>query len=219
MIPLTKPHVQLANMLYNCGALHIPQVGREATRPEDIQFDMNSTRLPRNARSAYTERITDLAAELLSHPGVRPAYFDCYVSGPLTGRLLGNAMVAHLQEGNWHPKELKLSVTSDRRILPDVSGDFTAGQECLIVDDLLKRAVSKHQITDYLSAAGLKVTALVVLIDFQLGGTQQMRDLGVDVTSVFAFRDLLEYYWHGAFINDEQYEVLESLLPARSAVR
>jgi uridine monophosphate synthetase len=95
----------------------------------------------------------------------------------------------------------------------EIEGHYHEGEQVVIVDDLATTGGSKFEIIQKLTAAGLKVKDVVVLIDRQSGAAQALADAGYTLRSVFTLTGLLDYWEKTARIPAEQIgEVREFLL-------
>jgi uridine monophosphate synthetase len=77
-----------------------------------------------------------------------------------------------------------------------VEGDFREGETVVVVDDVITSATSKLEAIETLREAGLKVHDVVVLIDREAGGADELRRRGMAVHSFAPISRLLAA--HGA---------------------
>jgi uridine monophosphate synthetase len=76
----------------------------------------------------------------------------------------------------------------------DIEGLYKAGETVVIIDDLATTGGSKFESIEKLTAAGLTVTDIVVLVDRQSGASQALAEAGFKLSAVATLSDLLEYY-------------------------
>lgn len=76
----------------------------------------------------------------------------------------------------------------------DIEGAFAEGETALVIDDLTTTGDSKFEAIDKLTAVGLKVTDVVVLIDRQSGAKEAMAARGVRLHAVVTLAQLLDEY-------------------------
>lgn len=93
-----------------------------------------------------------------------------------------------------------------RRILGVISGTFEMGQTAIVVDDLITKADSKFEAIASLESEGLHVRDIVVLIDREQGGMQELAKEGYILHSVFRISDLLRFYHDEELISPAAFE-------------
>ena len=72
-----------------------------------------------------------------------------------------------------------------------VEGIYASGQECLLIEDVITTGASILETIKTVEAAGLKVKDVVVLIDRQQGGTENIAAHGYRLHSIFTLEELL----------------------------
>jgi len=73
-----------------------------------------------------------------------------------------------------------------------IEGDFRPGERVVLLDDVISTAKSKLEAIEVLQREGLRVTDLVVLVDRESGGPQEMERHGVRCRSYARISQLLE---------------------------
>jgi orotate phosphoribosyltransferase len=81
-----------------------------------------------------------------------------------------------------------------RKIDSVVSGEYRLGQLVLLVDDLITQAETKKEAIGVCENAGLTIAGVVVLIDREQGGKEDLANDGYNLYAVFPISVLLEYY-------------------------
>lgn len=76
----------------------------------------------------------------------------------------------------------------------EIEGVFRAGETAVIIDDLATTGSSKFEFIEKLTAAGLQVKDVVVLIDRQSGAAQALAQAGYRLQAVFTLTQLLDYW-------------------------
>ena len=76
----------------------------------------------------------------------------------------------------------------------EIEGLFQPGETAAIVDDLATTGGSKFEAIDKLTAAGLHVQDVVVLIDRQSGARETLEKAGYTLHAVFTLNELLDYW-------------------------
>jgi uridine monophosphate synthetase len=86
-------------------------------------------------------------------------------------------------------KEAKLYGTK-----AEIEGEFHAGETVVVIDDLATTGDSKFEAIEKLTAAGLKVRDVVVLIDRQSGAKESLEQAGFHLYSVLTISKLLDFW-------------------------
>lgn len=73
-----------------------------------------------------------------------------------------------------------------------IEGEFKAGQNCLIVEDLVTSGSSVFETIDPLEHEGLKITDIVVLLDREQGGKNNLEQRGYNLHSIITISELLD---------------------------
>lgn len=95
-------------------------------------------------------------------------------------------------------------VEGDRRKIDSVvAGEYSPGQRVLLIDDLVTQADTKKEAIKACEEAGLRVVGIVVLVDREQGGSEELRRMGYGVYSVFTLSELLDFYVSEGSISSE----------------
>jgi uridine monophosphate synthetase len=76
----------------------------------------------------------------------------------------------------------------------EIEGEYRAGETVVVIDDLATTGGSKFEAIDKLTAAGLKVQDVVVLIDRQSGAKESLAEAGYRLHAVLTITELLDYW-------------------------
>lgn len=88
----------------------------------------------------------------------------------------------------------KVTIDGQRRVTSIVNADTPQGSSVLLVDDLITSADSKREAIEVLRDAGLKASHVIVLVDREQGGREELAKLGCTLHSVYTITDLLDLY-------------------------
>ena len=150
--------------------------------------------------------------QLVSYPSLLGEAAAAYV--PILGRLSFDRLAAlpyaalpigtviSLQTG-WplvYPrKEVKAYGTK-----AEIEGLFVPGERVVVVDDLTTTGGSKFEAIEKLTAAGLRVSDVVVLIDRQSGAAESLAQAGYRLHAVFTLAQLLDHWEANGKVPAEQ---------------
>lgn len=86
-----------------------------------------------------------------------------------------------------------------------IDGVFQEGQVAVLIDDLITKADSKLEAISVLEENGLKVHDIVVLVDREQGGTEELSRRGYTCHTALKLQELLKFYLDSSKISKEQY--------------
>ncbi len=121
---------------------------------------------------------------------LRGLEFDLLAALPYAALPIGTAVSLH---GGW-PLVYPRKETKTYGTKAAVEGVYRPGQRAVVLDDLITTGDSKLEGIARLTAAGLSVRDIVVLIDRQSGGADFMAQHGYRLHSVFTLPRLLDYW-------------------------
>lgn len=100
----------------------------------------------------------------------------------------------------------------NRGIPTKIEGVFKPGQTVLLVDDVLSFADSKLEVANLYREKGLKVEDVLVLLAYDLGGKEKLKQDNLRLHFVYEINDLLSIYLEaGKISNEKEQEILTSL--------
>ena len=76
----------------------------------------------------------------------------------------------------------------------EIEGEFHAGETALVIDDLATTGGSKFEAIEKLTAVGLVVKDIVVLVDRQSGAKESLEQAGFSMHAVLTITQLLDYW-------------------------
>lgn len=97
-----------------------------------------------------------------------------------------------------------------------IDGMFRPGQTAVLIDDLITKGESKIGPAELLKKNGVNVKDIVVLIDREQGGTQDLASQGYILHSAFTVSNLLGYYLRSGRIDKQKYDETKNYLSAQS---
>lgn len=93
-----------------------------------------------------------------------------------------------------------------------IDGQFRAGQIALLVDDLITLADSKLEAISVLEENDIVVRDVVVLLDREQGGVNELNQRGYKCHVAFKLKELLKFYLDSEKVSLEKYEETISYL-------
>lgn len=76
----------------------------------------------------------------------------------------------------------------------EIEGEYHPGETAVVIDDLATTGGSKFEAIDKLTAVGLKVRDVVVLVDRQSGAKEALEQAGFHLHAVLTITQLLDYW-------------------------
>lgn len=137
---------------------------------------------------------------LVSHPSLlrdaahamaevaRGLEFDRFAAIPYAGLPIGVALALEMERPLIYPRR-EVKAHGTRRA---IEGDFELGETALLVDDLITQGDSKLEAIAPLEAAGLTVRDVLVLIDREQGGEQDLAQRGYHLHAVLRLAEILD---------------------------
>lgn len=191
--------VSLALALHDLQAIQFGsftlQSGVQSPIYVDLRLLVSNPQALNLAASAYGKILDDLI-------------FDRLAAIPYAGLPLGTAVALQTRMPLIYPRKEVKSYGTGRMI----EGWYNEGESVVVLDDLISSGNSKLSAIKPLTDAGLKVADVVVLIDRESGGSEDLATQGVTVHSVFKLRDLLDILVAHERISPEQRSEVEAFL-------
>jgi len=128
--------------------------------------------------------------------------FDCYADVPTAA----TPIVAILSHDTRIPMISPRKEEKKHGIKRPIDGAFKEEQVALLVDDLITLADSKLEAISVLEENNLKVHDVVVLVDREQGGVQELEKRGYTCHVVFKLKELLTFYLEMAKISQDEYQ-------------
>jgi uridine monophosphate synthetase len=94
----------------------------------------------------------------------------------------------------------------------EVEGEYNTGERAVVIDDLATTGGSKFEIIEKLTAVGLNVKDVVVLIDRQSGASEALAEAGFTLHAVLKLTDLLDYWERTERVPHEKIQAVRDFL-------
>jgi orotate phosphoribosyltransferase len=96
-----------------------------------------------------------------------------------------------------------------------IEGEFKAGQRCLIIEDVITTGGSIVETAVDLEAAGLVIQDLVVLIDREQGGRQNL-EKNYTVHSILTITEILDTLLNSSVVSETERGIIEKFIAERA---
>lgn len=98
-----------------------------------------------------------------------------------------------------------------------IEGEYKAGETAIVIDDLVTTAKSKFEAIEPLLAQGLKVSDILVLIDREQGGREQLLEKGYQLHACIPLTKMLKFLLKAQKIDEQKYEEVRSFIAQNKA--
>lgn len=97
----------------------------------------------------------------------------------------------------------------------EIEGEYHPGETVLVIDDLATTGGSKFEAIEKLTAAGLVVNDIVVLVDRQSGAKESLGQAGFSMHAVLTMTDLLTHWEETGKVEKDRIEATRRFLAGR----
>jgi uridine monophosphate synthetase len=163
--------------------------------------------------------------QLISHPALLSRVAEAYLpilQGLKFGRLAGLPYAAipiatAISLRGSYPMIYPRKEAKEYGTRAEIEGKYLPGETAVVIDDLATTGSSKFEAIDKLTAAGLKVRDVVVLIDRQSGAKEALEQAGYRLHSVMTITQLLEIWERTGQVPAEKIAATRAFLASRQA--
>ena len=212
---LTKSQEQLADRIHDRGAIKFGafKLKLHEKYPDAPLSPIYITlRKPEIGGPLTDEDVEAIGQELYELVKKRKVLFDLVAGIPRAGEPL--AEVVSRLSGRPLIKLGKKIEGDTRKIDSIVSGEYRPGQLVLLVDDLITQADTKKEAIGVCENGKLVVAGVVVLVDREQGGSEDLGKAGYTLYATFLLSILLGYYVQVGKINQAKRDEVMSYIAA-----
>ncbi len=179
---LSDPTPQgLANALLDAGCVKFGDFELKSGDRSPIYFDLRLL-------AGHPDLLSQVADAYI--PILEELTFDRLAAVPYAGLPIATAISLRSNRPLIYPrKEVKQYGT---RVA--IEGGFELGETAVLIDDLTTSGGSKFEAVDKLTAAGLEVRDVVVLIDREAGASKALLAAGLQLHSIFTLPQLIDHW-------------------------
>ena len=87
-----------------------------------------------------------------------------------------------------------------------IEGEYNENERTLIIEDLVNKGTSIMEVVPVLKQHGLKPTDAAFLIDFQKGGSDRLKEIGVNVHAFMTMREVVDIMHSEGKIDDSHHQ-------------
>ena len=178
------PWASLATGLLDAGCVKFGQFTLKSGLQSPVYLDLRQL-------VTYPKLLAQVAGAYL--PILQKLSFDRLAALPYAALPMGTAVSVL---GGW-PLIYPRKEVKDYGTKAEIEGLFQPGERVAVIDDLTTTGGSKFEAIERLTAAGLQVQDIIVLIDRQAEAGEALAQKGCRLHAVFTLIQLLDY-WQGA---------------------
>jgi orotate phosphoribosyltransferase len=214
---------QLGNLLFRLKAIQFGEFRLKLHEknpdapPSPIYLMLRTDKHPTNP-GPLTDEAMGKIGRLMADMVIGTVIFDRFAGIPEAGEPFADELERAFEGVPNAPTRLYLHKEqlsdSTRRISSQVDGEYSAGDNVLLIDDLITQADSKFEAITALEQKRLTIDHVLVLVDRMQGGREQLEKAGYPLLSVFTLEEMLRLYTDEWFISSDQAEKVREYLAA-----
>jgi len=190
---------QLANALFDHGCVQLGSFTLKSGLTSPIYIDLRLL-------VSHPQLLGQVAAMLARV--ARDLTFDRIAAIPYAALPIGTAMALQMDRPMIYPRR-EVKGHGTRR---PIEGTFSAGETALLVDDLITRGHSKLEAIEALEAVGLVVRDVLVLIDREQGGEDDLAGRGYRLHAALKLTRLLAALRTSERMSQQEHEAILAYL-------
>ena len=137
--------------------------------------------------------------------------FDRIAAIPYAALPIGTAVALEMDRPLVYPRREKKDYGTGRA----VEGEYRAGETIVVIDDVITTGASKIEAIEPLTLAKLKVRDIVVLVDREQGGAQEIAKKGYQVHSIFKITEMMRILEEAGKVTESQHRDVLTFLYAK----
>jgi uridine monophosphate synthetase len=180
---MTNPQSLIAN-LHEIGCVKFGQFKLKSGLMSPIYIDLRLL----VTHPTVLRQVAQAMADKISQISNLKSQFDRLAAIPYAGLPIGVAVALETGRPLIYPRKEAKDYGTARLI----EGEYKAGETALLVDDLITRGTAKIESLKPLTDEGLIVKDVLVLIDREQGGKEELAARGVTLHAIFTLSQMLD---------------------------
>ncbi len=227
-MPLTELHGHLAKRLYDLGAVKFGNFRLKLHEKDPdaplspVYLDLRTHHNPKPGPLGEAE-IMEVAKEMYALARSQGLEFDLVSGVPNAGDPFAEAFsrVAAADRGRRRSVGFLMlrkeeDADGQRKVTSVQMGSWSKKDRVLLIDDLITRAESKLEAIQVLEQADLKVSDILVLVDREQGGREELAKHGYNLHAVFTLGELLDFYVAACLMTHRKRDEVKEYLKANA---
>ncbi|BCX04441.1 MAG: orotate phosphoribosyltransferase [Candidatus Roseilinea sp.] len=177
-------HLSLINDLFDIGCVKFGQFKLKSGLTSPIYIDLRLL----VSHPPVLKRVAQAMAGMISQFSILHSRFDRLAAIPYAGLPIGVAVALETGRPLIYPRREAKDYGTGRLI----EGEYRPGETVLLVDDLITRGTAKLEALQPLREAGLIVNDVLVVIDREQGGREELAQQGIRLHAVFTLSEMLD---------------------------
>ncbi|MCS6849282.1 MAG: orotate phosphoribosyltransferase [Anaerolineae bacterium] len=177
-------HSSLINDLFDIGCMKFGQFKLKSGLTSPIYIDLRLL----VSHPPVLKRVAQAMAGMISQFSILNSQFDRLAAIPYAGLPIGVAVALETGKPLIYPRREVKDYGTGRLI----EGEYHAGETVLLVDDLITRGTAKLEALQPLREAGLIVNDVLVVIDREQGGREELAQHGIRLHAIFTLSRMLD---------------------------
>jgi orotate phosphoribosyltransferase len=216
---LEHGYAKLADLLFELGAVKFAGIAGEPAEGYKLKLHEDNPLAPRspiylNLRTPDNPKPGPLTADALTLIGkllyamlhrIDGLDFRYVADIPNAGKPIADALMANLD--SWSRVQrihlVKQESGGKRQIIGVQERELVPGARVILVDDLITQADTKLEAIKVVQDARLRAEAVMLAVDRQQGGREQVEQAGCPVYSLFTLPELMVYYLNSGKLDAE----------------
>lgn len=144
--------------------------------------------------STVTEMMADAIIGILLADTARGLSFDCLADVPYAEGFFGNKLHEHFRSISRIPLS-KVQMYDGMKVVGPTGGASSfARKRCLLVDEASMDGKSTLDAISALRSMKVKVKDVIVLVDCMMGGSELLKNEGINLHAIYSIEELIKLY-------------------------